>query len=64
MTAEAMHRARQRHSIAKRVWDVRERYGINKAVAKWRKRTSVADLQTHSKEPRLTALSFEEEAAS
>ncbi|MHC2483642.1 hypothetical protein ACVIKP_005497 [Rhizobium leguminosarum] len=40
-----------------------KRYGINqKTVAKWRKRSSVADLPTGPKEPRSTVLSVEEEA--
>jgi transposase-like protein len=42
---------------------VSKRYGINqKTVAKWRKRTSVADLPTGPKEPKSTMLSIEEEA--
>ncbi|MFG1192072.1 IS481 family transposase [Xanthobacter flavus] len=40
-----------------------ERYGINqKTVAKWKKRTEVADLPTGPKELRSTTLSAEEEA--
>ncbi|MBB2694332.1 UNVERIFIED_ORG: hypothetical protein GGI63_005296 [Rhizobium esperanzae] len=40
-----------------------KRYGINqKTVAKWRNRSSVADLPTGPKEPRSTVLSIEEEA--
>jgi len=39
------------------------RYGINqKTVAKWKGRTSVADLPTGPREPRSTILSVEEEA--
>ncbi len=39
------------------------RYGINqKTVAKWKKRTSVADLPTRPREPRSTVLSSDEEA--
>ena len=39
------------------------RYGINeKTVAKWRKRSSVADLPTGPREPKSTVLSAEEEA--
>lgn len=39
------------------------RYGINqKTVAKWKKRTSTADLRTGPKEPKSTVLSGEEEA--
>ena len=38
-------------------------YGINqKTVAKWKKRTSVADLPTGPREPTSTVLSIEEEA--
>ena len=40
-----------------------KRYGINrKPVAKWKKRTSVADLPTGPKKPHSTVLSLEEEA--
>lgn len=40
-----------------------KRYGINqKTVAKWRKRTSVANLPTGPKEPRSAVLPIEEEA--
>ena len=40
-----------------------ERYGINqKTVAKWKKRTSVADLPTGPRQARSTVLSVEEEA--
>jgi transposase InsO family protein len=39
------------------------RYGINpKTVAKWKRRTSVADLPTGPKQPRSTVLSIEDEA--
>jgi hypothetical protein len=39
------------------------RYGINqKTVAKWKNRTSVADLPTSPKEPKSSVLSVEEEA--
>ena len=39
------------------------RYGINqKTVAKWKKRSSVADLPTGPKEPKSTSLSVEDEA--
>jgi transposase-like protein len=41
-----------------------KRYGINpKTVAKWRKRTSVADSPTGPRTPRSTVLSVEDEAA-
>jgi transposase-like protein len=40
-----------------------KRYGINeKTVAKWKKRTSVADLPTGPKQPRSTILFVEREA--
>ena len=40
-----------------------KRHGINqKTVAKWRKRTSVADERTGPKEPKSTVLTVEEEA--
>src|SRR5580698_11267267 len=40
-----------------------KRYGVNpKTVAKWKGRTSVADLPTGPKQPRSTVLSVEEEA--
>jgi len=40
-----------------------KRFGINpKTVDKWRKRTTVEDLKTGSKNPRSTVLSVEEEA--
>ena len=40
-----------------------KRYGINqKTVAKWKKRTSVADVPTGPKNPTSTVLSVEEEA--
>jgi transposase-like protein len=39
------------------------RYGVNpKTVAKWKKRTAVADLRTGPKEPRSTVLTVEEDA--
>jgi hypothetical protein len=40
-----------------------KRYGINpETVAKWKKRTSVADLPTGPRTPRSTALGVEDEA--
>ena len=40
-----------------------KRYGVNpKTIAKWKARTSVSDLPTGPKQPRLTVLSAEEEA--
>ncbi len=60
MTA-AVRRAIQHSQESLRV--LAKRYGINqKTVAKWKKRTSVADLSTGPKEPRSTALTVEEEA--
>src|SRR4249919_2021936 len=60
-TREAVCRAIQNSQESLRA--LAERYGINqKTVAKWRKRTSVADLPTGPKEPKSTVLSIEEEA--
>ncbi len=60
-TTEAVRRAIQHSQESLRT--LSKRYGINqKTVAKWRKRTSVADLPTGPKEPRSTVLSIEEEA--
>ena len=60
-TTEAMRRAIQDSEESLRA--LSKRYGINqKTVAKWKKRTSVADLPTGPKEPRSTVLSIEEEA--
>ena len=60
-TTEAIRRAIQHSQESLRA--LAKRYGINqKTVAKWRKRTSVADLPTGPKEPRSTVLSPEEEA--
>ena len=40
-----------------------KRYSINqKTMAKWRKRTSIADLPTRPKDAKSTMLSIEEEA--
>lgn len=40
-----------------------KRYGINqKMVAKWKRRTSVADVPTGPKDPKSTVLTIEEEA--
>ena len=58
---EAVRRAIQDSQESLRA--LSKRYGINqKTVAKWKKRTSVADLPTGPKEPRSTVLSIEEEA--
>src|SRR5471032_1691125 len=60
-TTEAIRRAIQHSQASLRA--LSKRYGINqKTVAKWRKRTSVADLPTGPKEPKSTVLSIEEEA--
>ena len=60
-TTEAIRRAIQ--GSQKSLRGLAERYGINqKTVAKWKKRSSVADLRTGPKEPRSTVLSTEEEA--
>lgn len=61
-TTEATRRAIQESQESLRA--LAKRYGINpKTVAKWKKRTSVADLPTGPKQPRSTVLSIEEEAA-
>ncbi|MER8772968.1 IS481 family transposase [Mesorhizobium sp. M0960] len=60
-TTEAVRRAIQHSQESLR--GLAKRYGINqKTVAKWRERTSVADLPTGPREPRSTVLSPEEEA--
>jgi len=60
-TTEAIRRAIQESQKSLRA--LAKRYGINqKTVAKWKKRSSVADLRTGPKEPRSTVLSTEEEA--
>ena len=60
-TTEAIRRAIQHSQASLR--GLAKRYGINqKTVAKWRKRSSVADLPTGPKEPKSTVLSVEEEA--
>jgi hypothetical protein len=60
-TTEAIRRAIQNSQESLRA--LSKRYGINpKTVAKWKKRTSVADLATGPKEPHSTVLSLEEEA--
>jgi len=61
MTTEAVRRAIQHSQESLRA--LAGRYGINpKTVAKWKKRTSAADLPTGPTEPRSTVLSIEEEA--
>ena len=60
-TTEAIRRAIQNSEAG--LMALSARYGINqKAVAKWRKRTSVADLPTGPKEARSTVLTLDEEA--
>mgnify|MGYP001355635149 CR=1 FL=1 len=60
-TTEAIRRAIQDSQESLRA--LSKRYGINqKTVAKWKKRTSVADLPTGPKAPHSTVLSPEEEA--
>ena len=60
-TTEAVRRAIQNSQESLRA--LSSRYGINqKTVAKWKKRSSVADLPTGPKEPKSTVLSIEEEA--
>jgi transposase-like protein len=60
-TTEAVRRAIQNSEESLRA--LSKRYGVNqKTIAKWKKRTSVADLPTGPKEPRSTVLSIEEEA--
>jgi transposase InsO family protein len=60
-TTAAVRRAIQHSQESLRA--LAKRYGVNqKTVAKWRKRTSVADLKTGPAEPRSTVLSVEEEA--
>ena len=60
-TTAAIRRAIQHSQASLR--SLAARYGINpKTVAKWRKRTSTADLPTGPREPRSTVLSVEDEA--
>ena len=60
-TTEAVRRAIQHSQASLRT--LAKRHGINqKTVAKWKKRTSVADLPTGPKDPRSTLLTIEEEA--
>jgi hypothetical protein len=60
-TTQAIRRAIQSSQESLRA--LAGRYGINqKTVAKWKKRSSVADLPTGPKEPKSTVLSIEEEA--
>src|SRR5471030_1850915 len=60
-TTEAVRRAIQHSQASLRA--LARRYGINqKTVAKWKGRTSVADLPTGPKKPKSTLLTTEEEA--
>ena len=60
-TTEAVRRAIQHSQESLR--QLAKRYGVNqKTDAKWKKRSSVADLPTGPKEPRSTVLSLEDEA--
>jgi transposase len=60
-TTEAVRRAIQHSQESLRA--LAKRYGINqKTVAKWKGRTSVADLPTGPREPKSTVLTAEEEA--
>jgi transposase InsO family protein len=60
-TTQAVRRAIQHSQESLRA--LAGRYGINqKTVAKWKKRTSVADVPTGPREPKSTVLTVEEEA--
>ena len=60
-TTEAVRRAIQNSQES--LSALSKRYGINqKTVAKWKKRTSVADMPTDPKAPVSSVLSIEEEA--
>lgn len=60
-TTEAVRRAIQHSQESLRA--LAKRHGVNqKTIAKWKKRTSTADLPTGPKDPRSTSLSIEEEA--
>jgi hypothetical protein len=60
-TTEAIRRAIQRSQESLRT--LAKRHGINpKTVAKWKKRSSVADLPTGPRQPTSTVLSIGEEA--
>ena len=60
-TTEAVRRAIQHGQASLRA--LAKRYGINqKTVAKWRRRTSVADQRTGPNDPRSTVLLPEDEA--
>ena len=60
-TTEAVRRAIQHSQESLRV--LAKRYGVNqKTIAKWKRRTSVADIPTGPKDARSTVLTVEEEA--
>jgi transposase-like protein len=60
-TTEAVRRAIQHSQASLR--DLARRYGVNpKTIAKWRKRSSVADLPTGPREAQSSTLSTEQEA--
>src|SRR6516225_9366447 len=60
-TTAAVRRAIQHSQESLRA--LARRYGVNpKTIAKWKGRTSAADLPTGPREPRSTVLSLEEEA--
>ena len=60
-TTEAVRRAIQHSQASLRA--LAKRYGINpKTVAKWKRRSSVADLPTGPRDPRSTVLSSDDEA--
>jgi transposase InsO family protein len=60
-TTAAIRRAIQHSQESLRA--LAKRYGVNqKTIAKWKRRTSVADVRTGPTEPRSTVLSIEEEA--
>ncbi len=60
-TTETIRRVIQHSQASRRT--LSKRYGIKpKTVAKWKKRTSVADQRTGPKDPRSTVLSQEDEA--
>lgn len=60
-TTQAIRRAIQHSQESLRA--LPKRYGVNrKTVAKWKKRTCVADLPTGPRKPRSTVLSVEDEA--
>ena len=58
-----LRRSVERYDVVNKLRALSKRYGINpKTVAKWKKRSSTADLPTGPREPRSTVLSVEEEA--